>query len=142
MAGLEERIKTYYITAIFSVIFAIVGFSYNAWRLEVSETNSNIRTASFVVLTELSQLEQIIYASHYDKNQVEGSPRKGWVTVGLIEDLGVLISEPVAIEAKVLKKKWSKNWQDVTNSRLVVDSLVMQLSKVRTKVKEALSKLD
>jgi len=90
---LEDKLKVYYVTAIFSVVFAVVGFSYNAWRLEVTEDNSNIRAASFEVLTVLAELEQIIYAAHYDKDTKEGSPRKGWVKIGLIVDLDSLISK-------------------------------------------------
>lgn len=142
MVGLDEKIKTYYLTAIFSVVFAIVGFSYNAWRLEVSETNSNIRTASFAVLTELSQLELIIYASHYDKNEVEGNPRKGWVKVGLIDDLSVLISQPVIKEAVHLKVVWGENWQGIASEKTSVDAVTSQIGKVRIQVKKTLSDLD
>lgn len=32
----------------------------------MTEENSNIRTASFQVLIELAEREQIVYAAHYD----------------------------------------------------------------------------
>jgi len=60
---LENKLKAYYVTAIFGVVFAIVGFGYNTWRLELSEDNNNVRTASFEVLTNLAELEQVIYAA-------------------------------------------------------------------------------
>lgn len=142
MVGLDAKIKTYYLTTIFSIVFAIVGFSYNAWRLEVSETNSNIRTASFAVLTELSQLELIIYASHYDKNEVEGNPRKGWIKVGLIDDLSVLISPPVTKEAVRLKAVWGESWQGIASEKISVDAVISQIGEVRTEVKETLSGLN
>jgi hypothetical protein len=41
--NLENELIGYYTTALLGLVFAIVGFSYNAWRLEVSEDNSNIR---------------------------------------------------------------------------------------------------
>ena len=100
---LDRKLKVYYMTAIISMIFAVVGFSYNAWRLEVSEDNSNIRTASFEVLQELAELEQTIYALHYDNYVTEGSPRKAWVSVGLIVDMSMLISPEVIKEAENLK---------------------------------------
>lgn len=34
--------------------------------------------------TSLSEFEQVIYANHYDLNDVEGSPRLGWVKIGLV----------------------------------------------------------
>jgi len=46
MSDLQRKFKAYYFTAVFSMIFAVTGFSYNAWRMEVSEANNNIRTAS------------------------------------------------------------------------------------------------
>ena len=42
-SSLETKLRIYYITATFSLLFAVVGFSYNAWRMEVSEKNNNIR---------------------------------------------------------------------------------------------------
>jgi hypothetical protein len=49
-----------------SIVLAVVGISYSAWRLELSEDDINIRTALFTMLPKLAQLEQLIYASHYD----------------------------------------------------------------------------
>lgn len=77
--SLENKVKYYQFVSILSLVFAMTGFSYNAWRLEVTEENSNIRTASFQVLIELAELEQIVYASHYDKDDIKGNPRDGWV---------------------------------------------------------------
>lgn len=77
MVSDQAKLKLYYLTAIFSLIFSLLGFSYNAWRMEVSEDNSNIREAAFEVLKELGELEQIVYALHYDHDQTSGSPRKG-----------------------------------------------------------------
>jgi hypothetical protein len=61
---LNNKLKIYYMTAIVGVVLSVTGFIYNAWRLEISEYNNNVRTASFEVLKELAELEQIIYARH------------------------------------------------------------------------------
>ena len=61
---LNNKLKIYYMTAIVGVVLSVTGFVYNAWRLEISEYNNNVRTASFEVLKELAELEQIIYARH------------------------------------------------------------------------------
>jgi len=71
-----KRLPLYQVTVIFSVLFALIGFSYNVWRMEVSEENSNIRTACFEMLINLSSLEQLIYAAHYDADKDEGNPDK------------------------------------------------------------------
>ena len=130
------------LTAIISLLFAVTGFSYNAWRLEVSEENNTVRDASFQVLTELSEFEQVLYANHYDQNEVDGSPRIGWVKVGLIMDLSMLISEDVTAETAALKDNWSQNWSSVMEDRAVVDSLVEDVDRVRAAVKMRLAELE
>ena len=65
---LVHKLKAYYLTAILSLVFAVIGFSYNAWRLEATEDNSNIRTASFEVLGELAELEHVIYAAYLPRH--------------------------------------------------------------------------
>ena len=123
------------------MVVAVVGFSYNAWRMELTEDNNNIRTASFEVLTELSELEQVIYAAHYDKNLQDGNPRKAWVKVGLIVDLSSLISAQVEKDASDLKNLWSKNWHLVKDDESVTKKLVVQMDKVRISIKNDLKNL-
>ena len=141
MQELERKFKAYYLTAIFSLIFAVVGFSYNAWRLEATEDNNNIRTASFEVLTELAELQQLIYSAHYDHDKINGNPRNGWVKVGLVVDLSSLIGEQVAIKAMQLKVSWSGNWDSIENSREAVDVLINDIDSVRLAIKETLKNL-
>ena len=112
-----KKLHLYQITVIFSVLFALLGFSYNVWRMEVSEENNNIRTACFEMLLELSALEQLVYIAHYDKNIDEGNPRKGWVKVGLIADLSVLTTESVEKQSVTLKKVWSAHWSTMKDSK-------------------------
>ena len=135
-------IRIYYATALLSLVLAVVGFSYNAWRLERSEDNSNLRSAAFQLLSELSEFEQIIYASHYDQNQVEGSPRRGWVKASLIDDLGMLMGEDVALSSAELKAQWSADWPQVPTDRTSVESLVERLDAVRAAVKARLADLE
>lgn len=138
---LDLKLKAYYVTAILGVVFAVVGFSYNAWRLEVSEDNNNVRTASFEVLTSLAELEQVIYEAHYDKDKEQGSPRKGWVKVGLIVDLSVLISKPVEEQSQKLLSVWSENWEKMESEQEATNQLVEQIDRVRKEIKLALTGL-
>jgi len=138
----SQKLKLFYITSIFSMVFAVLGFSYNAWRMELSEDNNNIRTAAFEVLLQLSELEQVIYAAHYDKNFQEGSPRKGWVKVGLIEDLSILIGPQVKVNATELKRLWGENWQAVPESEQISQLLVSQIDEVRLSLRQALQDLE
>ena len=139
---LKKKLQLFYFTSIFGVLFAVIGFSYNAWRLELTEDNNNIRTAAFEVLLQLSELEQVIYAAHYDQNTEEGSPRRGWVKVGLVTDLSTLISSDVEQESARLKSLWSAHWQQVASDEEVVGQLIQQIDQLRISIKTALTNLD
>lgn len=119
-----------------------MGFSYNAWRLEVSEDNNNIRTAAFEVLILLAELEQLIYAAHYDKDLEEGNPRKGWIKVGLIVDLSNLISSDSRGQAEELKIAWNNNWRSIANNRTATNFLVQEIDSVRGEIKLTLKQLE
>ena len=127
--------------SIASLLLAVVGFSYNTWRLEVTEDNNNIRTAAFEVLQNLSELEQVIFSAYYDNDTVEGSPRKGWVKVGLINDLSTLISPEVEKDTMILKQYWSENWSKMSQEQDVVDNLGTYIDKIRYGIKLTLTDL-
>ncbi|MEX1200926.1 MAG: hypothetical protein WEB02_09080 [Methylophaga sp.] len=139
---LRRKLQAYYLTAILGVVFAVLGFSYNTWRLENSENNSNIRTAAFESFKALAELEQIIYALHYDQNAVDGSPRKAWVQVGLINDLSVIVSDEVSHEADTLLQLWQQNWPSAATDKSVVDKLIRQIDITRAAIKNTLLSLD
>ncbi len=139
---LEGRLKIYYFTAIFSVLFALAGFSYNAWRLELSEDNSTVRAASFELLTLLAETEQLIYAAHYDGDQQDGNPRRGWIKIGLIVDLSFLVNPAVEAQAALLKKLWRSGWQHLADDREVVNGLISQIDQVRDEIKQTLKQLE
>lgn len=139
---MEHKFRAYYLTAIFSLLFAVIGFSYNTWRLEVTEDNNNVRMAAFEVLVRLSDLEQLIYSAHYDQDPVEGNPRKGWVMIGLMVDLSTLISPSVEQQAVQLKDRWANSWETMTHDRAVTDALVNAIESVRAEIKTVLRSLE
>lgn len=142
MHDIQNKLKLYFITSIFSIIFALIGFSYNVWRLQQSEVNNTVRMASFEVLTELAEFEQILYAVHYDKNSKEGSPRKAWVKIGLITDLSQLISKSVEVKANKLHVNWKENWEKISDDENSVNQLVLELDSVRKEIKKQLEILE
>ena len=133
--------NSYFVIAILSVILAVAGFTYNTWRLESTEANSNIRMASFTILTKLAELEQVIYYRHYDQDLTEGNPRKGWIMVGLVSDLSVLVNKRVIDRSEALKLAWSQNWDKIPNNRDAVNKLVKHIDDVRAEIKTSLSEL-
>lgn len=106
-----KRLKIYQITSILSILLTLVGFSYNVYRLEQSEINSNIRTSSFEILKELANLEQIVYASHYEKDDKTGNPRTGWVKVGIVKDLSIICFGKESMNTENLYITWKKTGQ-------------------------------
>jgi len=138
----QKRLQTYQLTVIFSVLFALLGFSYNVWRMEVSEQNNNIRTACFEILLELSSLEQLVFAAHYDGDPQEGNPRKGWVKVGLIGDLSALTAGSVEQRAGQLKQTWSQHWESMPRDKASVDRIVAAIDAMRAEIKQVLRSLD
>ncbi len=137
-----RKFYLYQITVIFSMFFSLLGFSYNVWRMEVTEENSNIRMACFEILLELSSLEQLVYAAHYDGDIIEGNPRKGWVKVGLVADLSVLTTKSVESQSASLKSVWSETWHKMSDSRESVDQLVSSIDSTRFEIKQVLSSLE
>lgn len=139
---LKTKLKNYYFTAIFGVFFAVVGFSYNTWRMEVSEDNNNIRTAAFEMLLVLAEFEQVIYAAHYDQDKENGNPRLGWVKVGLAYDLSMLVGSSVEQKVIELREVWQETWSTVAASREDTDRLVDAISEVREEIKSVLKSLE
>lgn len=139
---LVTRVRWYQATAIFSILFALLGFSYNVWRLEVTEHNSNVREASFETLLQLAELEQLVFAAHYDQDPVGGNPRNGWVKVGLIADLSVNCGVEVAASAQQLKASWQRNWAAMPEDRAATEALVAAIDDTRLAVLAGLARLD
>ena len=139
---LRQKVLLFQITTLIGVVFGLVGFSYNVWRMEITEANNNVRTACFEILTELAELEQVLYAAHYDQDEVQGSPRLGWVKVGLITDLSVLASDSIEKRAENLKAVWSEHWADYAENREAVDTIVNAIDEVRAEIKSVLRSLE
>jgi len=139
---INKRIKVYQITAIISIILTLTGFSYNVYRLEQSEINSNIRTSSFEMLKELANLEQIVYASHYEKDDKAGNPRTGWVKVGIVQDLSIICFQKNNMHTKKLFNTWKNNWSTMKEDRESVDKIILSIDNVRKEIRTVLQNLN
>ena len=139
---IKKRIKVYQITSILTIFLTLLGFSYNVYRLEQSEINSNIRTSSFEMLKELANLEQIIYAAYYEKDKKEGNPRIAWVKVGLIVDLSKIDLNNNSFNTHKLYESWQKNWKNIHNNQENVDDVILNIDLVRKEIRSVLQKLN
>ena len=137
-----KRIKVYQVTSILTILLTLIGFSYNVYRLEQSELNSNIRTSSFEMLKELASLEQIVYASYYEQDKILGNPRTGWVKVGMIKDLSIICFNKEAKESKYLLNTWKKNWSKMNTDKDSVEKIVKSIDIVRQKIRTVLQDLN
>lgn len=137
-----KRLKIYQITSIVSILLTLIGFSYNVYRLEQSELNNNIRTSSFQMIKELANLEQIVYASYYEKDTKEGNPRTGWVKVGIIKDLSIICFKEDNKQTNKLHNVWKNNWSKMHENRESVDLIIKSIDNVRKEIRKVLQNLN
>ncbi|HFB65627.1 MAG TPA: hypothetical protein ENJ60_08825 [Aeromonadales bacterium] len=129
--------------AIASLFIALAGLTANISYMEHKELNSNLRTASFQLLIELSELEKITFQLQFDKETGTINARTGWVKVRLIEGLSKLTSIKVQKDSDVLLESWKDNWQDLGNHPTsAFDDISNQISAVRQSLIELISTLN
>lgn len=137
----ESNLQMYRVVLLISILLAGLSFSYNVWRLEVSERNNPIRAAGMQVLLELSELEQLIFIAHYDNDLIAGNPRKAWVRVGLIQDLSILVSDDTVHVAETLRQVWQKQWPYIAEDVDAVNQVGTKIDKLRDQIKYELKTL-
>lgn len=86
-------------------------------------------------------MEQIIYANHYDYNSIKGSPRDGWVKVGLIADLSLFISPACEEASEELKKVWTESWHKIDKDQKAINRLIEKIDKVKRITRDVLKVL-
>lgn len=138
--SISEQIRRN-LVAIISLTVALSGLGYNTWRNEKSEHNSNIRAASFEVLTVVGELQRVVFFSHYDKSTEYGSPRSGWAHILTIHDLSQVMPAPVPEEADRLNGVWERNWDSLGNSEASVDAINAAIDTYRLSVLNTLRSL-
>ncbi len=131
LRSLQSQLKQN-IIAISSLFVALAGLTANISYMEHKELNSNLRTASFQLLIELSELEKIAFQLQFDEETAAINARTGWVKVRLIEGLSKLTSPDVQKNANSLLLSWKNNWQDLgSNSTKAFDDISGQISVIR-----------
>jgi hypothetical protein len=128
--------------ALISLIVALTALAYNTWRNEKTEENRNIRTAGIELLLKLGELEQVVFLSHYDADQVRGSPRIGWAYALTIRDLGRLVPDPVTGSSRELLDVWQANWTGLGTDEAAVTRISSGIDRARDDVLEVLAALD
>ena len=101
------------LVAIISLCVALSGLAYNTWRNETTESHRNVRQASFVMLEQLGQLQQLVYQRYYAHQHDDINRITCWGKVLLVRDMGPLVSNDVAAKSKALFDIWSTNLDDL-----------------------------
>ena len=129
--------------ALISIIIAVSSLSYNTWRNEKTEENRNQRFASFEVLLKLSELQQVIFYSHYDKDSSDkGNPRTGWSYVLTVRDLSRVLHPPLPAAADELLAVWGENWAGLVENKKNVDLIMDEIDNIRSETLLLLESLE
>ena len=127
--------------AIISLCVALTALGYNTWRNEVSEENRNLRMAGFEILVHIGELQRITYLAHYDRDHVEGNPRRGWVEVMILHDLGRIMPEPLPTRTEKLRDVWQQQWEHLGQNDDAVVQIDLAIDEVRIEVLDHLKML-
>lgn len=131
MRSLREQFRSNAV-ALISLAVALTSLSYNTWRNERTEHNRNIRTATFEILTKLSEFERIVYLAQYDRDLAAGNPRTGWTLVIVIRDLSKVVPGAVPHAADHLSSVWGDNWGNLgKNDEMAVTQIDDAIATLR-----------
>jgi len=115
------------LVALISLMLAITSLGYNTWRNEKTEMQRNWRQASFQILVEVGELNQIILMRRYfpEATQIEenqsGEVRgahswvSGWGKATMIRDLATVMPEPMPKAGQRLFEAWQEHADDLDN---------------------------
>ena len=100
--------------ALISLFIAVGSLAYNTWRNETTEEQRNVRHASFRVLENLGELQQVVDMRYYylpfeENTEREGELRiRGFGNAAMIHDLMMLMPAPAPAAGETLNRQWSE----------------------------------
>lgn len=117
--------------SILSLTVALSALVYAAYRNENSERNRNIRVACFEVLKGLGELQTLVHYAHYDKDNKAGHPIAGWGRVLLIQDLSMVLPEPLPTSTRRLFQIWQENFDKIVEGQEPTDRIIGAIQEAR-----------
>ncbi len=141
MSGIREQLRRHSV-ALISLAVALSSLGYNTWRNEQTEANRNVRAAGIELLLKLGSLDQVVFFSHYERDQLRGNPRSGWAFVLTVRDLGQLTTEPARNSASALVATWQSNWEGLGNDDEAAQAISDAIDRTRNDVLFVLAALD
>ncbi len=95
--------------ALISLTVALFGTSYNTWRNQTTEAHRNTRTAGFMVLETLGQLQEVADRRYYGGDHSDENRVSGWGKVGVVRDMSSLVSPAAEIQGRAVFEAWQAN---------------------------------
>jgi hypothetical protein len=94
--------------ALISLCVALTGMAYNTWRNQTTEAHRNVREASFKLLEQSGELQQVMQRRYYGGDHSQMNWIEGWGTVTLIRDMAPLVSPAVEARAEAVFRTWKE----------------------------------
>lgn len=95
--------------ALISLAVAVFSTSYNTWRNQTTESHRNVREASFKLLEECGELQQLAQHRYYGGDHSQMNWIAAWGKATLIRDMAPLVSPSVQTRADRLFATWKEN---------------------------------
>ena len=95
--------------ALISLSVALFSTSYNTWRNQATEAHRNVREASFKLLEQAGELQQLMQHRYYGGDHTQMNWIAGWGHATLIRDMAPLVSKDVQARADALFAAWKEN---------------------------------
>lgn len=112
--------------AIISLIVALSSLGYNTYRNELSESNRTVRQAGFRMISELSELQQVLLFARYGKGGVRGDVTEGWSDLLALRDLSFAMPANIQQQTEKLYKTWQENSGEISSAD---DSSYLMINK-------------
>jgi len=150
------------LVALISLILAIASLGYNTWRNETTEVQRNWRDASFQILVEIGELNQIIlmrrYFSPAEPDQSSSSQTdatipqpeswvRGWGNVTMVRDISSVLPPPLPAQGQDLFDQWQEHASalhdrsDPAAREEAADTLLGSIEQLRITVVQLISDL-
>lgn len=128
--------------SIISLVVALTALGYNTYRNELTETNRNIRSASFIMLQELSQLQLVADHAYYAKDESKGDAIDGWGRVLYLRDMSLLVTPQVVARTETLFKVWESDSGKLTQELAANERITEAINALKDEVRATISALD
>jgi hypothetical protein len=92
--------------ALISLAVALAGTSYNTWRNQTTEAHRNVREASFKLLEQSAELQQLAQQRYFGSDHSPANWIAGWGKATLIRDIAPLVSPRAQERADALFATW------------------------------------